>query len=190
MGFGLEYQCNFHSRLIDFKGICPFHSPNFYILTPLFTRKDILWADVRANCVSGLRSRRSPCELTLAGMLQRHQRSLYLYRRLFLCALILKQSISFDIFQLIGIFLGILWEFQSRLKGFLKDVEMKLSYLIFPLQLLLRKLALCQENRTNNTRSHSWISNHTSDNVLCSAPFLHVLPKMIHVLFKRWHNQN
>lgn len=103
-----------------------------------------------ANCVSGLRSRMSPCELTLAGMLQRHQRSLYLYCRLFLCALILKQSISFDIFQLIGIYLGILWEFQSRLKGFLKDGEMKLSYLIFPLQLLLRKLALYQENRTTH----------------------------------------
>lgn len=126
----------------------------------------------------------SPCELTLAGMLQRHQRSLYLYYRLFLCALILKQSISFDIFQLIGIYLGILWEFQSRLKGFLKDGEMKLSYLIFPLQLLLRKLALWQENRTNNTRLHSWISNHTSDDVLCSASFLRVLPKMIYFYLK------
>lgn len=112
-----------------------------------------------------LSSRTSPCELTQARRCQRNQSQLQC--RPFLCALILKQSIGFDTFQLIGIFLDILWGFQSRLKGFLKDDKMKLLYLLFPLQLLLRKLAPCQESRTNNTRLLPWVSNQTSDNVLC-----------------------
>jgi hypothetical protein len=90
--------------------------------------------------------------------------------RLFLPTLILNQGISFDISQLIGVsFLAGLWGFQSRLKGFLKDGEMTLLYLLFPLLLLLRKLAQCQEYRTNDTRLVSRVLNEISDSLWCSA---------------------
>lgn len=128
-------------RIYHMQKYLPFFCAQFLYSYSLFIRKDIWCAVVGANCVSPLSSRMSPCELTQAGMCQRSQSQLYC--RPFLCALILKQSISFDIFQLIGISLDIPWGFQSRLKGFLKDGEMRLLYLLFPMQLLLRKLASC-----------------------------------------------
>lgn len=82
--------------------MCPLHAPSSYILPPLLTNRDTLCVEVGANCVTTLNSRMSPGELTQTGMLQRNESQLYCGS--FLCALILKQSISLDIFLLIGIF--------------------------------------------------------------------------------------
>ena len=174
MVLALKYHCELKSCLIYFKGACLFPTPNAYTLPSLFTRKEILGAEVEAKrqCPQ---LQNEPLWVNTGRKASKAPQKSAAYCGFF-CDLILKQSICFDIFQLIGIFRDILWGFQSWLKSFLKDGGMKLLYLLFPMQLLLRKLALCQENRRNTITLLSWVANPTSDSDVLSGSLHHQPP--------------